>query len=191
MPTTPEGRRPRSWTMSWWSRRREAGHPSERAVAGEDRPSAAVRVVIVEDEPDLRLMTRHLLERSAGFEIAGEADDGIEALEMVAALEPDVVLLDLVIPRLDGRRALPLLAKLCPRAMIVVISGLMAGTEERPAVAAGAFAYVEKTEIGLDLPELLAELYQQFRKALEGETVWAPGGVPWLPAGRPPPAVES
>lgn len=149
--------------------------PSPRTVVTGAQPPS---VLLVEDEPDLRRLVRRHLERSRAFRVAGEAGDGTEALRLAAADEPDIVLLDIVMPTMDGREALPRLLRIVPRSMVIVLSALSAVEEEEPALVAGAFAYVEKTHLGAGFCDLLTDLHQRFRRALSGETVWAPGTSP-------------
>ena len=63
--------------------------------------AAQRRVLIVDDSFLMRRVIRNIIERDAGLVVAGEAADGMEALEMVAALEPEVILLDIEMPRMD------------------------------------------------------------------------------------------
>ncbi len=155
------------------------GHSTELAhLATEEEPAPrAVRVLLVEDSQDVRLVVRRTLERAPNYEIVGEAGDGAEALRLVPGVEPDIILLDLLMPDVDGRTALPLLARVCPRAMIVVLSALNADHEAAPAIAAGAFAYLEKTAIGPTLSAELDRLHSLWLRALRGETVVAPSAL--------------
>lgn len=135
------------------------------------------RVLVVDDEPDIRRIVRLLLERDGSFEVIGEAPNGVEGLELAQELQPDVVLLDLMMPKMGGREALPLLGKHVPRAMVVVLSALDEETEGEPAKAAGAFGYLEKTALGESFAAEVNDLYRQFNRALEGETVVAPASA--------------
>jgi len=63
--------------------------------------------VVADDLPDARELTRLTLERTGRFQVVGEAGDGAEAIDMVARHRPDLLLLDLAMPRVDGLRALP------------------------------------------------------------------------------------
>ena len=135
------------------------------------------RVLIVDDEPDIRRIVRLLLERDGSFDVVGEAPNGVEGLELAQELEPEIVLLDLMMPQMGGREALPLFGKHVPRAMVVVLSALDEETEGEPARAAGAFGYLEKTSLGESFASEVAELYEQFQRALEGETVVAPASA--------------
>ncbi len=102
-----------------------------------------LRVVIVDDTPDLRDLLRMALE-SGGFDVVAEAGDGAEAIEVARAHVPDVILLDLAMPVMDGLEALPTLRELCPDAKIVVLSGFGATQMTRRAMAAGADGYLQK-----------------------------------------------
>ena len=104
----------------------------------------AVRVVVVDDEADLRVLVRRALERRGGFDIVGEAGDARTALEVAAAQQPDVVVLDLGLPDLAGGEVITQLRELVPQVRIVVFTGsdpaeVGAGIRER-----GAFALAEK-----------------------------------------------
>jgi CheY-like chemotaxis protein len=105
---------------------------------------AAPRIVIVDDNDDVRRQVRLQIERIGRYEVVGEAVDGLNAVEVVTALQPDVVFLDLAMPRMDGLEALPLLLKAAPDVRIVVLSGFDEGTIAGKALAAGAMRYVEK-----------------------------------------------
>jgi len=84
-----------------------------------DRP---VRVVVIDDSEDLRGLLRFALSR-AGMDVVGEAGDGSAGVEVVRDERPDVVLLDLAMPIMDGVEALPLIRELVPEARIIVFSG--------------------------------------------------------------------
>jgi CheY-like chemotaxis protein len=139
-------------------------------------PPAPQRVVVVDDDLPLRGLMRRLLEADGGFQVVGEAGDGFQALDVVTAEQPDIVLLDLMMPGLDGRAVLPGLVTRSPRSMVVVVSTLSAENEAAGTFAAGAFAYLEKTVLGPGFSGQLRELRQLFDRALEGETVWVPNG---------------
>lgn len=136
-----------------------------------------VEVLLVDDHSDLRKLMRLSLERSGRFRVVGEAGDGTQAIERATALQPDVVLLDLLMPELDGRDALPAILCGSPRSMVVVLSALDAGTEAGPAIATGAFAYLEKTDVVDDLADVIDALYADFQRALTGKTVIAPSAT--------------
>jgi len=110
-----------------------------------------IRVVIIDDTEDLRQLLRIALERG-GIEVIGEAGDGRAGIEVVRADPPDVVLLDLSMPVMDGLEALPHLRKFAPEARIVVLSGFDATQMAERAVANGADGYLQK---GMPLARIL------------------------------------
>lgn len=111
-------------------------------------------VLVVDDDPDIQLLLR--LELAAeGYDVA-TADDGLQALERIAALHPDVVLLDVMMPELDGWGVLRALAD--PKPAVIVITGLATDRDEhyRNAVELGALGYVSKPFDSHKLLELVA-----------------------------------
>jgi len=103
------------------------------------------RVLIVDDHPLTREALSSLL-KAHGFEVAGSASDGVEAITEAARLQPDLILLDLSMPGLDGITALPRLREVAPDCEVVVLTA--SGTEENllSAIRAGAAGYLLKTE---------------------------------------------
>lgn len=114
-------------------------------------PEAATRVVIVDDTEDLRELLRFALVR-AGMDVVGEAGDGAAGIEMVREQRPDVVLLDLSMPVMDGMTALPKIRALVPEARIIVFSGFGASQLTDRALANGADDYLQK---GTSLAKIL------------------------------------
>jgi len=105
----------------------------------------AVRILLVDDHPLTREALGSLLAQH-GFAVVGEAADGAEALERAAELEPDLVLLDLSMPGVDGLTALPGIREAAPDCEVVVLTA--SGTEENllAAIRGGAAGYLLKTE---------------------------------------------
>ena len=102
-----------------------------------------IRVVIADDADDLRMLIRMQLVSDARFDVVGEAVDGVEAIEQVDAKDPDVLLLDLAMPRMDGLEVLALLQER-DRPPIVVFSGFSSQSMIDRALALGAAAYIDK-----------------------------------------------
>ena len=104
------------------------------------------RSVLVVDDHPLTCEALASLLRSHGFEVAGQASDGAEAIELAASVRPDLVLLDLSMPGMDGLTALPRLREAAPACEVVVLTA--SGTEENllAAIRAGAAGYLLKTE---------------------------------------------
>jgi DNA-binding NarL/FixJ family response regulator len=105
------------------------------------------RVLIADDVDDLRMLLRLSLERSGRFDVVAEACDGVEAIEQARQHQPDIVVLDLSMPNLDGLEALPQILAVAPGARVLVLSGFEARRMAPAALAAGAVAYVEKGDI--------------------------------------------
>jgi DNA-binding NarL/FixJ family response regulator len=104
-------------------------------------------VLIVDDVADLRMLVRLSLELDGDFEVVGEAGDGFEAITEAERHQPDLVVLDLAMPNLDGLEALPRILAVAPDTRVVVVSGFAGSRLRDPAMAAGAVAYVEKGDI--------------------------------------------
>jgi len=142
------------------------------------------RVLIVEDETIIRLDLRGTLEAN-GYEVCGEARDGVEAVELAEALEPDVILMDVKMPRLDGieaarrileRRPIPIVMltafgqeELVERAVDAGVFGYLAKPFREqdviPALAAARARHAEFAEVKLQATSLLEAL--EARKAIE------------------------
>lgn len=106
------------------------------------------RTVIVDDHPDVRAVVAAILSVDGRFEVVGEAADGKEAVDAVAASAPDLVLLDLAMPVMDGLQALPLIKAAAPGVAVIVLSGFGTDQTVRAALASGADAFLPK---GADL----------------------------------------
>ncbi|MCC7360119.1 MAG: response regulator transcription factor [Anaerolineales bacterium] len=114
-----------------------------------------MRLLIVDDVAAVREALRLLLSEEPGIEVVGEAADGAEALARAAALQPDLVLLDLEMPRLGGLAAIPRLRAQPHPPQIVAMSMYGADEARALALAAGASTFVEK---GATLQEVVAAL---------------------------------
>jgi NarL family two-component system response regulator LiaR len=126
-----------------------------------------VTVLIVDDHAVVRRGIRALLEAEGGFEVVGEAGSGGEAVLLAADLAPDVVLMDLVMPEMDGVAATRLVKQESPRSQVIVLTSYHEDEHIYPAVRAGALSYLLKS-VGLE------ELTEAARKAARGEAVLHP-----------------
>jgi two-component system, chemotaxis family, chemotaxis protein CheY len=104
-----------------------------------------MRLFLCDDNAGYRLLARRVLEQ-AGHEVVGEAGDGQAAIEKAPATSPDVVLLDLNMPRTTGFEALPDLLRLLPSSKIVILTTGQAPAERQRALDAGAHAFIVKPE---------------------------------------------
>ncbi len=105
---------------------------------------APLRVLLVDDVADLRLLLRSLFTTYPGVEVVGEAANGLEAIELARRLQPDLVVLDLSMPMLNGIEALPEIRKAAPDTRVVVLTAIPRSVDPG-ALDAGAVAYVEKS----------------------------------------------
>jgi len=135
-------------------------------------------VLLVDDVADLRFLLRVVLETDGSFEVIGEAGDGETALDLCARNKPDVIVLDLSMPTMDGLEALPRLRELVPDATIAVLSGFEGARVARSTSDLGADAYFEKgTPPQVVLESLKSLLGIESKPPPEPAT---PGGVTYL-----------
>jgi signal transduction histidine kinase/ActR/RegA family two-component response regulator len=114
--------------------------------------STTVSAVVVDDTPDIRMLLTMSLEMDGDIKVVGEAGDGRAGVDLASQLQPDVVLIDLAMPVMDGLEALPLIRKACPRTRVVVLSGFEADAMAQRALDAGADGYLQK---GLPVSDIL------------------------------------
>ena len=126
-----------------------------------------IRVLIADDHAVVRQGLRTFLELQDDVEVVGEAADGAEAVDLVAETEPDVILLDLVMPRVDGIEAIKQIRARCPATRILVLTSFADDRTVLPAVRAGAAGYLLKD---VQPPELVSAI----RTVHGGEALLAP-----------------
>lgn len=129
---------------------------------GNSEPS----VVLVDDEADLVLLLDRILSAN-GFTVVGTAGDGVTGIETVAETQPDVVVLDLRMPRLDGAAALPAIVKRAPRTMITILSANLDSERVEPLLQRGAFTAYDKGDLSRLAGRLTDDL-DRFRRVLAG-----------------------
>ncbi|TMK38808.1 MAG: response regulator [Actinobacteria bacterium] len=115
-------------------------NPGESAVPEQ----GVIRVLLCDDVPEFRTLMRLALKDEPGLEVVGEAGDGASCIAKVARLRPDVVLLDLSMPSIDGIQVIRSLRRHSAECAIVVLSGLAASRMRARAIEAGADSYLEK-----------------------------------------------
>ncbi|GAA2323836.1 response regulator transcription factor [Streptomyces kunmingensis] len=126
-----------------------------------------ITLLIVDDHPVVRDGLRGMFDSAAGFTVLGEAANGAEALTRTAALDPDVVLMDLRMPGGGGVDAIKELTRRGARARVLVLTTYDTDSDTLPAIEAGATGYLLK-----DAPR--EELFTAVRAAAEGRTVLSP-----------------
>jgi chemotaxis response regulator CheB len=114
-----------------------------------------IRIGVVDDTATIRMLVRRVLSNDERFEVVGEACDGLEALRLVDDAAPDVLLLDLAMPNMDGLEVLVHLRATDHSPIVVVLSGFTDGAEEA-ARNLGAAAFINKATNVRELPTLVA-----------------------------------
>jgi DNA-binding NarL/FixJ family response regulator len=113
-------------------------------VSEQPQENEVFRVLIADDVQDLRSMLRLALELSGRFTVVAEAMNGAHAVDLAAMYTPDLALLDLSMPTLDGLEALPRILEVSPVTKVVVLSGFEEARMAPVALKGGAVAYIEK-----------------------------------------------
>src|SRR5215831_13415106 len=119
-----------------------------------------VRILIADDHELVRQGLRALLASRPSWEVCGEAVDGLEAVEKAAQLRPDIVLLDVSMPRLSGLEAAPLIRRESPASEIVIVSQHDPAEMLPSALKAGARGFVSKSDIGSNLLSTIESIVQ-------------------------------
>ncbi len=135
--------------------------PTHAASSGGQRVMS-VRILLVDDHPIVRQGLRTLLEGRSGWEVVGEASDGVEALEKVDTLQPDVVVLDVTMPRMNGLEACRLIQQKPKTNGLEVLFVTQHDSPQmmREALDAGARGYVVKSNAARDLLEAVEAVSQ-------------------------------
>jgi len=117
-----------------------------------------VAVLVVDDQLPFRLAGRAVVRRTDGFELVGEAASGEEAVSMVGQLNPDLVLMDINMPGINGIEATRQIIELAPSTVVFLCSTYQLTDLPADATTSGARAYVNKEEFG---PDVLAQLWAE------------------------------
>jgi DNA-binding NarL/FixJ family response regulator len=151
----------------------DTGDPSVPLPAQEDRGDSASKapsiersglaklsVLIADDHELVRRGVRSILEAQPGWEVVGEASDGQQALERARALKPEIVVLDIGMPRLSGLEAARRIGKILPQVKILILSMHDSNELARAVLEAGARGYVTKSDAARDLVTAVDALHK-------------------------------
>jgi NarL family two-component system response regulator LiaR len=119
-----------------------------------------IRILIVDDHAVVREGLRALIDTEPGMELAGEAADGVEAVSRARALRPDVILLDLVMPRKGGIEAISEIKAENPDARILVLTSFAEDDKVFPAIKAGAVGYLLKDSSPWELLQAIRDVHR-------------------------------
>ncbi|MDP9039410.1 MAG: response regulator transcription factor [Acidobacteriota bacterium] len=130
---------------------------SVRKASSSSIPSAlsTIRIVVADDHPVVRFGVKNMLMNESGFEVVGEADDGDDAITQTLELEPDILLLDLSMPRLPGLEAMRAIMSKSPRVKIVLLTATITTQQVIEALQIGARGIVLKDSVAGDLSHSL------------------------------------
>ena len=119
-----------------------------------------IRVLVVDDHPVVRKGIRSLLAEEQDIQVAGEAVNGKEAVALAQELLPDVILMDLVMPEMNGIVAIQEIVRLIPDARILVMTSFAADDKVFPSIKAGALGYLLKDSDPEDLLRMIRQVYR-------------------------------
>jgi NarL family two-component system response regulator LiaR len=131
------------------------------------KPERQASIVLVDDHEVVRRGIRAYLESDSGFTVVGEAGSGEEAIGLVSESIPDLVLLDLILPGIDGVETTRRIRQVSPRTQVVVLTSYHEDAQIFPALRAGAVAYILK-DMKMD------KLVEVLERALQGEVTLHP-----------------
>lgn len=133
---------------------------ARRHREGVDVTTRTVRVIVVDDQEPFRSAARMVVELTDGFELAGEAATGEDGVRLVRDLRPDLVLMDVKMPGIDGFEATRRVRSADPDAKVILVSTYDAGDVAERALAAGAIAFISKSDFA---PDALAAAWSAAR----------------------------
>src|ERR1700733_2192602 len=116
---------------------------------------APIRIVVADDHPVVRSGVKGMLENEPGFEVVGQAEDGDVAITQTIELEPDILLLDLAMPRLPGLEAMRAIMSRSPRVKIILLTGTITTQQIIEALQIGARGIILKDSVAGDLTHAL------------------------------------
>jgi two-component system, NarL family, response regulator LiaR len=126
-----------------------------------------IRIVLVDDHEMVRIGVSAYLQAQSDMEVIGEAVNGAEAVDLVLSLRPDIVLMDMVMPIMNGAEATKAIIDQWPEAKIMIVTSFLDDDKVYPALEAGAVSYVLKTSKAKQIADAI-------RETLDGQAVLEP-----------------
>lgn len=126
-----------------------------------------IKVLFVDDHEMVRIGVSAYLSAQADIEVIGEADNGMKAVELAMDLRPDIILMDLVMPEMDGIEATKRIIEKWPEAKIIIVTSFLDDEKVYPALEAGATSYMLKTSKA-------SEIARAVRSTFQGQSVLEP-----------------
>jgi two-component system response regulator NreC len=150
----------------------------DKSATGTRISEETLRIVIADDHEIVRVGLRHVLSRYPMFELVGEATNGEEAVALARHYRPDVVLLDIVMPRLNGIEATRILRSTMPELRVIILTSYEDSFHVEQALRAGAHGYLTKNM----RPE---DLVQAITAVVAGEQVFSPALIAFMQEAAP------
>ena len=119
-----------------------------------------IRILVVDDHRIVREGIRSLMEDIADIQVVGEAGNGFEGVELVDSLNPDVVLMDLMMPQMDGLEATRLIIEKHPHIRVLVLTSFITDDKVFPAIKAGARGYLLKDTGSIELIDAIRKVHR-------------------------------
>ncbi len=144
----------------------ESKKPASQLNGSDDFRKPRIRIVIADDHPLMRQALKMWLKKQPDFEVIAEAGDGEEAVKLVRELSPDIVIMDISMPKLNGIEATRQISRECPTVATLVLTVHSDNDTALSILQAGAAGYLIKTASG-------KQVVQAVRTILGGEAVWS------------------